>query len=157
MISKHKANIITQGHCPAKFSARAMAFLIDTFLLLGLGAGFAFFTAILLFLFCLDHPELIILLPFFLLIALISLPALMAMYFITLHAFGGQTVGKIIMGLRVVNGKGKPITLGESFLRLSGYLISLLPLAAGFLWAAIDRNKNAWHDSLSGTRVIQYN
>jgi uncharacterized RDD family membrane protein YckC len=29
-----------------------------------------------------------------------------------------------------------------------------LPLGLGFYWALVDKNNQAWHDKIAGTRVI---
>src|SRR6266850_133199 len=41
-------------------------------------------------------------------------------------------------------------------LRGFGYLISILPLMLGFLWAAIDPEHLTWADKVSGTYVRRY-
>ena len=75
-------------------------------------------------------------------------------YFTLFHALSGQTIGKMIMGIKVVGDENNPASLSESFLRWSGYILSLVPLAAGFLWAVVDKEQCAWHDRLARTRVI---
>ncbi len=66
----------------------------------------------------------------------------------------GRTPGKAIMGLRVVSNDGGRVSLGKSFLRLAGYLLSTLMLGAGFFWVLVDDRRRAWHDHLAGTRVV---
>jgi uncharacterized RDD family membrane protein YckC len=75
-------------------------------------------------------------------------------YFTWFHGTTGQTPGKRLMGLRVVRDTGEAISFGTAFLRWVGYLISFLPLCIGFLWAGVDRRKQAWHDKIAGTVVI---
>ena len=85
----------------------------------------------------------------------LSAPLLLGLaYFTILHAWGGQTVGKLIMGLQVRALDDTPLGLGPAFLRTVGYLLSALPLGAGFLWAVLDREHRAWHDHLAGSRVV---
>lgn len=92
---------------------------------------------------------------FYVFLFLISPPLLAMMYFIILNAFGGQTIGKLILGLRVVSSSdGGTISIGVAFLRWAGAVVSALPLAMGFIWAIIDREHCTWHDRLSGTRVV---
>jgi len=76
------------------------------------------------------------------------------LYTVVLHACGGQTVGKIIMGIKLVAIDGKPVSAGVAFLRLVAVPLSILPLGAGFLWAAISRNRMTWHDMMAGTMVV---
>jgi uncharacterized RDD family membrane protein YckC len=68
----------------------------------------------------------------------------------------GATPGKLAVGVKIVDARtgGAPPT-GRLVLRLVGYLVSALPLYLGFLWAAVDRRKQAWHDKIAGTLVIQ--
>lgn len=75
-------------------------------------------------------------------------------YFTLFHAWFGQTIGKMIMGIKVVMLDNEPVSLAVAFLRWCGYILSLAPLGAGFLWAAVDRDQCAWHDRLAQTLVI---
>lgn len=75
-------------------------------------------------------------------------------YFLVFHVLGGETPGKLVMGIRVVNRENKAIRPGASFLRVVGYLLSGFPLGTGFIWILFDQDKRAWHDKLAGTRVV---
>lgn len=139
----------------ADFSTRCMALLIDAVFLAGL-VGFS------LFLFArsamalppADWQSLLLLLIGSMSLLLVWPFFLAAFYFIVLHSFGGQTLGKVFMGIRVVSDQGRMLSCGASFLRLVGYLLSTVPLGAGFLWAAVDQQHSAWHDKLACSRVI---
>jgi len=67
----------------------------------------------------------------------------------------GATPGKLALGLKVVDARtgGQPAT-GRLVLRFLCYLVSALPLYLGFLWIAVDRRKQGWHDKIAGTVVI---
>src|SRR5687768_18471491 len=67
----------------------------------------------------------------------------------------GATPGKIALGVKIVDAAtgGRP-SLGRLVLRFLGYLVSALPLYLGFLWAAVDRRKQGWHDKIGLTVVI---
>ena len=68
----------------------------------------------------------------------------------------GQTIGKRMMGVRVVKINGKPLGWGDAFLRCwIGYLLSAAPLGLGFVWAIVDENKRGWHDLIADTQVVQ--
>jgi uncharacterized RDD family membrane protein YckC len=55
----------------------------------------------------------------------------------------------------MVVGDGNKLTSpAAAFLRWTGYVLSFVPLATGFLWAAVDKDRCAWHDRLARTRVI---
>jgi uncharacterized RDD family membrane protein YckC len=75
-------------------------------------------------------------------------------YCTLLHAWLGQTIGKMIMGIKVVTTDNGQTPVGVAFLRWTGYILSLLPLASGFLWAVVDKDHCAWHDRLAQTRVV---
>ena len=67
----------------------------------------------------------------------------------------GATPGKIALGVKIVDAAtGRPPSLGRLVLRFLGYLVSALPLYLGFLWAAVDRRKQGWHDKIGRTIVI---
>jgi uncharacterized RDD family membrane protein YckC len=83
-----------------------------------------------------------------------GLPLITALYNIGCWTLTGRTPGKWIMGLRVVRRDGRRVTLNQATLRLFGYVLSALPLYAGFLWVLVDPRRRAWHDRLAGTRVI---
>jgi uncharacterized RDD family membrane protein YckC len=67
----------------------------------------------------------------------------------------GATPGKIAVALKIVDAEtGKPPSTGRLVVRLLCYLLSALPLYLGFIWVAIDRRKQGWHDKIAGTVVI---
>jgi uncharacterized RDD family membrane protein YckC len=66
----------------------------------------------------------------------------------------GATPGKLALGLRIVDAKsGRPPTIGRLVVRFLAYFVSA-PFYLGFLWVAIDRRKQGWHDKIAGTVVI---
>jgi uncharacterized RDD family membrane protein YckC len=77
----------------------------------------------------------------------------MALYTILLHALEGQTIGKLLVGVRVVGLDGEPPPVGASVLRFFAYAVSMLPFGLGFVVAALRADKRALHDLLAGTRV----
>ena len=78
-----------------------------------------------------------------------------AVYFTYFHGISGQTPGKRMLGLRVVQAGGEHMTPGIALLRWVGYIISKTPLFLGFIWAAFDGRKQGWHDKIAGTCVIR--
>jgi uncharacterized RDD family membrane protein YckC len=76
------------------------------------------------------------------------------LYFFLFHTLRGQTPGKQVLGLRVIDAFGETPTPARSLLRTSGYIPSLLCLALGFLWIGFDREKRGLHDWLADTYVI---
>ena len=76
-----------------------------------------------------------------------------AAYVIVLHAVEGQTIGKLVVRVRVVSLDGSPPPLGASVLRFLACFASAVPLGFGFVMAGLRRDRRALHDLLAGTRV----
>jgi uncharacterized RDD family membrane protein YckC len=68
---------------------------------------------------------------------------------------GGQTLGMRTWRIKLVRNDGGPITWNDALKRFASALLSLLCLGLGFLWVIYDRDKLAWHDRLSGTRLVR--
>jgi uncharacterized RDD family membrane protein YckC len=67
----------------------------------------------------------------------------------------GQTVGKKVMGIRVVDFKsGHPIGFGRGLVRWVGRLLSGLACGLGYLWKRWDREKHCWQHKLATTFVV---
>jgi uncharacterized RDD family membrane protein YckC len=75
------------------------------------------------------------------------------LYVTLLHAATGQTIGKLLVGVRVVLVDGQRLPLGTAFLRFFAYGFSSLPLGFGYVMAGLRRDKRALHDLVAGTRV----
>jgi len=67
----------------------------------------------------------------------------------------GQTLGSMIMGVRVMRTNGEPVDLGRSAARAAMAVVSGFVLGLGYLWAAWDIEKRTWHDMVAGTRVYR--
>lgn len=65
----------------------------------------------------------------------------------------GQTLGKRVMGLRIVRTNGERVKLGSALRRELGYVISGI-LFVGFLWILFDNRRQGFHDKLAGTFVV---
>ena len=77
-----------------------------------------------------------------------------SVYYVALHALFGQTVGKMVVRVRVVRTDGGGLAVGRSILRSVGYLVSGATLLVGYVIAGLRRDKRALHDLLAGTRVV---
>src|SRR3989442_1203207 len=76
-----------------------------------------------------------------------------AAYSTVLHALFGQTVGKMIVGVRVVVGEdGVPPSFGASLLRYVAYFVSSATLGLGYVMAALRHDKRALPDLIAGPR-----
>ena len=75
-------------------------------------------------------------------------------YVVVLTCAGGQTFGKMVFGMCVVDRAGRPVTISIALVRVLGYLVSVLPLGLGVVWMVLDTDRRALHDLLAGTRVL---
>jgi uncharacterized RDD family membrane protein YckC len=76
-------------------------------------------------------------------------------YYLWFHALGGQTLGKRLLKIRVINQFGRPLGFACATMRLLGYFLSGIMLSLGFIWIAFDREKRGLHDWLAGTYVVR--
>ena len=68
----------------------------------------------------------------------------------------GTTLGKAALGMRVVKEDGRPAGfLTMLFREWIGNLISGFFLGVGYLWIVLDRDRQAWHDKLASTYVVE--
>ncbi|NJL58134.1 RDD family protein [bacterium] len=79
--------------------------------------------------------------------------ALYQWYFLTQQ--DGQTLGKKLMGLRVIKVDGMPIRDADAVLRFIGYYINSFLLGLGWLWAFVDSNHQGLHDKIANTYVVK--
>ena len=72
-----------------------------------------------------------------------------------LWAVWGTSPGKRAMHLRIVDADtGEPMTVRQAGLRTLGYLLSFATFGAGFLWVLFNQRKQALHDRIANTVVI---
>jgi uncharacterized RDD family membrane protein YckC len=82
--------------------------------------------------------------------------ALLSLYFIIFHGMGGKTVGKWLLGLRVVGADKAPITYRRALLRwIATVGLGCASLGLAFLWIIWQREKRGWHDLVAQTWVIR--
>jgi uncharacterized RDD family membrane protein YckC len=87
------------------------------------------------------------------LIALLSI-GLNAAYEIYFLSKSGATLGKQLLGLKVIRADGGPIPVNLAVGRFFAYIVSGLILYIGYIMAAFDPEKRALHDRICDTRVI---
>lgn len=88
----------------------------------------------------------------------VSFVLLIAGGYLTLFtAAGGQTIGKMATGIRVVSmdQDRARVPLGHAILRAAAYFASALPAGLGFLPLLVGEDKRAIHDRLADTRVVK--
>jgi uncharacterized RDD family membrane protein YckC len=96
-------------------------------------------------------------------VPVVPLAAFLAMlnggYMAAFTAAGGQSIGKMAAGTRVVSVDESAATagvpLGQSVVRAAAYAVSVLPAGLGFLPALFGADRRALHDRLAQTRVVR--
>jgi uncharacterized RDD family membrane protein YckC len=76
-------------------------------------------------------------------------------YFTLGHALMGATVGKALLGLRVVGPDGRRPSLARSAGRSAAVLLSIALFGLGCLLALFTRSGRALHDWIAGTWVVE--
>lgn len=96
---------------------------------------------------------------------------LWAFYNVTMWTFSGATLGKKATKIKIVAADQKPPSLLRSLVRFAIFSVAptifilgciqplfffVLPaFLTGYLWAAWEKKKRAWHDLIAGTEVIK--
>lgn len=140
----------------AHFGRRAIAMILDVILLslvispfvsiaLGIFAPGAEFSMLTLF----DDTQVF---AIFILISTV-IQSFYYGYFLTQQ--NGQTLGKRLMGIRVIKQDGSKLTIRDALLRnVLGYQISNIIPGLGFLWMLFDKKSRTWHDMMAKTIVV---
>jgi len=74
---------------------------------------------------------------------------------ILVSQWGGYTVGKKIMGIKVVTTKGKQLDWVTAFVRSVSKALSGMFLLLGYFWMLWDENSQTWHDKIAETLVVE--
>jgi uncharacterized RDD family membrane protein YckC len=133
---------------PATPSTRVMASIVDLAIVLGIDVVVVYFTLRL----CGLQANELLRLPMVPLAAFLLL--LNGGYFVAFTAVGGQSIGKMALGIQVVSQESQPVTFGRATVRALVCLASALPFGLGFL-ALVGRNGRALHDRAARTRVTR--
>jgi uncharacterized RDD family membrane protein YckC len=75
-------------------------------------------------------------------------------YLTMFTAASGQTMGKMLMGVRVVTSHGDPVPFGSAVLRAAVWLLTIVPAGVGFIPALLAADRRALHDRFAETKVI---
>lgn len=144
----------TAEMAPASVGRRFGAALIDVIILGAVDVGVLYFTMRLCGLGIADIP-MIPAVPFLAFLFLQN-----GGYFTAFVAAGGQTIGKMAFGIKVVpaeltDGWSDRVRLGTAVLRAVVWFLSVLPAGVGLLPALFGPDHRAAHDRLAGTRVVR--
>src|SRR6478735_3751187 len=75
-------------------------------------------------------------------------------YSFSSHAVAVRTVGKGIVGIRVVSADGSPLSVRQAFVRTVAFPLSALLFGIGFLMILVQREHRALHDLIAGTSSV---
>jgi len=75
-------------------------------------------------------------------------------YFVGFWVWRGQTPGKMLLGIKLVQEDGSDVTIGVALLRYLGYIVSIAVVFIGFIWIAFDSRKQGFHDKMAETYVV---
>ena len=67
----------------------------------------------------------------------------------------GATIGGIVFDLQVVRVDGRPLDWPTAIVRALSCFLSLFIFGLGFIWIAVDHERQAWHDKIAGTVVVR--
>ena len=77
-------------------------------------------------------------------------------YGVLLTTLRGQTLGKMLLGIQVVDSSGSiPPWYRVVARELVGKFVSEVIIWLGYLWIVFDQNKRGWHDYLGGSYVVR--
>ncbi len=135
----------------ASFWERFFAFVIDCLILLILAGVLLVLYVLLGTSLSQADPETQAMGAFSQLILLFFWPAACAVYFVVFWTRYGQTPGKMVVSLKVVQTDGSSLSLNKALVRFIGFIT--VPLL--FLIIAFDSRKQGLHDKMAGTYVVR--
>lgn len=141
----------------AGFGSRFVAWLLDTFLMGILAGIFACCAGLIIATAAAAESDLITVLSVGTAIVIFIIVLFFQfVYFGYLWSKDGQSLGMKLVNIKVVRRDGSAVSFWRAGFRGSiGYAISSLIFNLGYLWAAFDGNKEAWHDKLFDTWVVR--
>ena len=80
---------------------------------------------------------------------------LLATYGAVMWKLKGTTVGGILCNLKIVRVDGREVDWATAIARALGCFLSLVVAGLGFIWIAIDPDRQGWHDKIAGTAVVR--
>ena len=85
----------------------------------------------------------------------LSLIAIVMAFHCGFWVHGGQTLGMRAWRIRVVCEDGRELGWRRAAARFAAAVVALAPGGLGFWWAVLDRDRRAWHDRWTNTRVVR--
>lgn len=143
---------IAEHYVTASLIRRAFGGMVDAVIILGIDAAIVYLTLRLCGL-RVDQLLSVPVVPFLTFVLLLN-----GGYFSAFIAAGGQTIGKMAAGTRVVPQpavEGRSVSFGYAVVRAAAYLVSVLPAGIGLIPALLSAERRTLHDRLAETRVVR--
>ncbi len=86
--------------------------------------------------------------------ALIAMLSFGVLYALVTRVLLGRTLGELLMGLRLIDLDGDPAGPLRALAHAGGTMLGLALLLLGYVWAAVDHNRQGLAEYLSGTRLV---
>jgi uncharacterized RDD family membrane protein YckC len=133
----------------ASLGSRTLAAVIDHAILLGIDVV-VFYSTLRMTGLTTDEWRALPLLPFVAFLVLLKLA-----YFAAFTALGGQTIGKMAAGIRVVADDQLILDPGRAIKRTLTSAVSLASLGLGLIPALVGPDRRAFHDRVAHTHVVE--
>jgi len=76
-------------------------------------------------------------------------------YFVTFWVWRGQTLGYMLLGLKVIRTDSSTVDWWHALIRFGGGILCVLTCFAGFIMIAFDSKKQGLHDKIADTYVVK--
>jgi len=76
-------------------------------------------------------------------------------YTIFFWVWRGATLGKMIMGIKIIRTDSSPLMFDRAVIRFFSSILSALILCIGFIMIAFDERKQGLHDKIADTYVVK--
>jgi len=76
-------------------------------------------------------------------------------YFVTFWVWRGQTLGYMILGIKVIRTDSSTLDWWHAMVRFGAGILCVLTLFAGFIMIAFDSKKQGLHDKIADTYVVK--
>lgn len=84
----------------------------------------------------------------------ILLPLVTFIFFVQFWRTNGQTLGMQTWRIKIIDQQGGKVSFKQCLMRFAGAALSWFCLGLGYWWILWDKEERAWHDRLSGTRIV---
>lgn len=76
-------------------------------------------------------------------------------YYVWMNGTYGATIGKMVMGLKIVKENGSKLNYSDALLRSLATYLSVIVFGLGIISMIWDKKKQTWHDKIAKTIVVR--